>query len=89
MAEPTNHGGVTHEMARRAEHDARVNAIRNAHAGAGQREHEKILHDTHKLHQGNEFTSHGNKHGAGHHWREGSAAEERGESAAERRREGD
>jgi hypothetical protein len=89
MREPTNHGGHTHEMARVHEHNARVESMRSMHAGVGQREHEKILHDTHKLHQGNEFTSHGNKHGAAHHWREGSAAEERGESRAEREREGD
>ena len=89
MAEPTNHGGHTHEMARRHEHDAGIDAMRNMHAGKGQRDHEKILHETHKLHQG-EYTSHGNKHGAAHHWRdEESPAHERRESAAERRREGE
>jgi len=90
MAEPTNHGGHTHEMARRHEHQANVDAMRNAHAGKGQRDHEKILHETHKLHQGEPFMSHGNKHGAAHHWRdEESPAHERRESAAERRREGE
>ena len=90
MAEPTNHGGHTHEMARRHEHDAGIDAMRNMHAGKGQRDHEKILHETHKLHQGEPFMSHGNKHGAAHHWRdEESPAHERRESAAERRREGE
>ena len=82
MAEPTNHAGVTHEMARVREHSARVEAHRAAHAGGGQQDHERILHDTHKLHQG-PFTSHGNKHGASSHYR----AEH--ESAAEREREGE
>jgi len=90
MAEPTNHGGHTHEMARVREHQANVDAMRNAHAGKGQQDHERILHETHKLHQGNPFTSHGNKHGAAHHWRdEEGPAHERSESAAERRREGE
>ena len=89
MSEPTNHGGHTHEMARVHEHAARVEAHRGVHAGKGQQDHEKILHDTHKLHQGT-FTSHGSKYGAEHHIREGeSAAHERTESAAERRREGE
>jgi len=90
MAEPTNHGGHTHEMARVREHQANVDGMRNAHAGKGQQDHERILHETHKLHQGNPFTSHGNKHGAAHHWRdEEGPAHERSESAAERRREGE
>jgi hypothetical protein len=89
MAEPTNHGGHTHEMARVHEHQANVDAMRNMHAGKGQQDHEKILHETHKLHQG-PYTSHGNKHGAAHHWRdEESPAHERTESAAERKREGE
>jgi hypothetical protein len=72
MAEPTNHGGHTHEMARRHESDARIESIRDKHAAHhGHREHEQILHDTHKLHNG-DYTSHGNKHGAAHHWREGN-----------------
>ena len=66
MKEPTNHAGHTHEMARRAEHDARVEGHRAVHAGKGQGDHERILHETHKLHQG-PFTSHGNKHGESHH----------------------
>ena|SRR6516164_122050 len=82
MAEPSNHAGVTYEMARTREHSARVEAHRAAHAGGGQQDHERILHDTHKLHQG-PFTSHGNKHGASSHYR----AEH--ESAAEREREGE
>jgi hypothetical protein len=51
------------------------------------------LHDTHKLHQGNEFTSHGNKHGESSHYREeASEGHSRdpgkfmAEEAAERRR---
>jgi hypothetical protein len=73
MKEPTVHGGHTHERARRAESDARINAIRNAHSGVGQKDHERILHETHKLHQsdGDGYSSHGNKHGASHHLREG------------------
>ena len=70
MKEPTNHAGHTHEMSRRHESNSRVESIRNAHAGAGQKDHEKILHETHKLHQGT-FVSHGNKHGESHHIREG------------------
>ena len=92
MAEPTNHGGVMHEKARRDEHAARVERHRAAHAGGGQRDHEKILHETHKLHQGEPFTSHGDKHGAASHWRrdgEESPAHERSESKAEREREGE
>jgi len=69
MKEPTNHAGHTYEPARHAEHAARVESIRSAHAGHGQADHERILHDTHKLHQGT-FTSHGNKHGESHHIRE-------------------
>ena len=94
MAEPTNHGGVTHEMARTHEHNARVERHRAAHAGGGQRDHEKILHETHRLHQGDGFVSHGDKHGAASHWRReaergDTAAHERTESAAERKREGE
>ena len=89
MKEPTNHGGHTYEMARTREHSARVEAHRAAHAGGGQQDHERILHDTHKLLQG-PYTSHGNKHGAAHHWRgEEGPAHERTESEAERRREGE
>ena len=89
MSEPTNHAGHTHEMARRHEHDARVEGHRAVHAGKGQMDHERILHETHKLHQG-PFTSHGNKHGESHHIREGeSASHERHESKAERAREGE
>ena len=69
-SEPTNHAGHTHEMARTHEHAANVEAMRNAHAGKGQQDHQKILHESHKLHQG-PYTSHGNKHGAAHHWRDG------------------
>ena len=85
MAEPTNYGGHTHEMARRKEHDARVEGHRAVHTGrgGGQRDHERILHDTHKLHQGDGFVSHGNKFGESVHYR----AEH--ESAAEREREGE
>jgi hypothetical protein len=93
MAEPTNHGGVTHEVARRREHDARVEGHRAVHAGKGQGDHEKILHDTHKLHQGGGFVSHGNKHGEAHHYREEAGeghsrdpAKFMREEAAERRR---
>ena len=92
MAEPTNHGGVTHDMARTKEHMARVEGHRAVHAGRGQRDHEKILHDTHKLHQG-PYTSHGNKYGASAHYREeageGHSRDPRKfmrEEAAERRR---
>ena len=70
MAEPTNHAGVTHEMARRREHDARVEGHRAVHAGKGQGDHERILHDTHKLHQGDGHYSHGNKFGESSHYRE-------------------
>ena len=83
MAEPTNHAGHTHEMARRVESDARIAGHRAVHAGGGQRDHEKILHDTHKLHQHGAVVSQ-SKHGASHHWREGEH-----ESAAERKREGE
>jgi len=93
MAEPTNHGGHTHEMARVHEHAARVEAHRGVHAGKGQRDHEKILHESHKLHQGEPFTSHGNKHGEAHHFREEAGeghsrepAKFMREEAAERRR---
>ena len=91
MVEPTNHGGRMHEVARRDEHAARVERHRAAHAGGGQRDHEKILHETHRLHQGDGFVSHGDKHGAASHWRRGeeSPAHERGESKAEREREGE
>ena len=92
MAEPTNHAGHTHEMARRAEHDARVEGRRAVHAGKGQQDHVKILHESHKLHQG-AFTSHGNKHGEAHHYREEAGeghsrdpAKFMREEAAERRR---
>jgi hypothetical protein len=51
------------------------------------------LHETHKLHQGDGFVSHGDKHGAASHWRDSergdTPAHERTESAAERRREGE
>ena len=70
MKEPTNHGGVTHEMARRREHDARVEGHRAVHAGKGQGDHQRILHDTHKLHQGDGHYSHGNKFGESSHYRE-------------------
>ena len=93
MAEPTNHAGVTHEMARVHEHSARVERHRAAHAGGGQRDHERILHDTHKLHQGSGFVSHGNKYGASAHYREEASeghsrdpAKFMREEAAERRR---
>ena len=92
MAEPTNHGGHTHDMARTKEHMARVEGHRAVHAGRGQQDHEKILHDTHKLHQG-PYTSHGNKYGASAHYREeageGHSRDPRKfmrEEAAERRR---
>jgi hypothetical protein len=67
-SEPTNHAGHTHEMARRHEHNARVEAHRSVHAGKGQQDHE--MHESHKLHQGS-YSSHGNKHGEAHHYREG------------------
>ena len=93
MKEPTNHAGHTHEMARRHERDARVEGHRAVHAGKGQGDHERILHDTHKLHQGAPFTSHGNKHGEAHHYREEAGeghsrepAKFMAEEAAERRR---
>ena len=93
MKEPTNHGGPTHEMARRRESDARVEGHRAVHAGKGQGDHERILHDTHKLHQGSGFVSHGNKYGASAHYREEASeghsrdpAKFMREEAAERRR---
>jgi len=93
MKEPTNHGGHTHEMARRRESDARVEGHRAVHAGKGQGDHERILHDTHKLHQGSGFVSHGNKYGASAHYREEASeghsrdpAKFMREEAAERRR---
>ena len=93
MAEPTNHAGHTHEMARAAEHAARVEGHRAVHAGKGQKDHERILHDTHKLHQGSGFVSHGNKYGASAHYREEASeghsrdpAKFMREEAAERRR---
>ena len=103
MAEPTNHAGHTHDMARRHEHDARVEATRGIHTGKQMDGHERILHETHKLHQHDGHISHGSKHGESHHIREGGAlragessrelgdtpAHERSESKAERRREGE
>ena len=68
MKEPTNHGGHTHSGERQAAQGARIAAFRGVHAGGGQRDHAKILHESHKLHQGT-FTSHGNKHGESHHIR--------------------
>ena len=72
MKEPTNHAG--HTYGGNAAHDARVNATRSLHTGSagGQHGHEKILHETHKLHQrpGAHY-SHGSKHGESHHIREG------------------
>ena len=70
MKEPTNHGGHTYGPGRAAGQAKRVEGFRGVHAGGGQRDHEKILHETHKLHQG-PFTSNGNKHGEAHHVREG------------------
>jgi len=69
MKEPTNHGGHTYDMSKTAAHHANVEKLRAGHAGLGQQDHEKILHDSHKLHQGT-FMSHGNKHGESHHLRE-------------------
>ena len=93
MAEPTNHAGHTHEMARRSESDARIERHRGSHDDHAMGKHERILHDTHKLHQGHEPVSQ-SKHGASHYIRAGegeageeSPAHERRESAAERRRE--
>jgi hypothetical protein len=95
MKEPTNHGGHTHEMARRAEHDARVAGHRAVHTGrgGGQQDHERILHDTHRLHQGDGHYSHGNKFGESSHYREEAGeghsrepAKFLAEEAAERRR---
>jgi hypothetical protein len=40
------------------------------HAGGGQRDHERILHDTHRLHQTDGHYSHGNKYGESVHYRE-------------------
>jgi len=92
MKEPTNHGGHTYEMGKTAAHNSNVDRMRSAHAGLGQGDHEKILHDTHKLHQG-PYTSHGNKYGASAHYREeageGHSRDPRKfmrEEAAERRR---
>lgn len=66
--EPTNHGG--HTYGGHAAHNARVESMRNAHAGHGQQDHERILHDTHKLHQNpGQHVSHGNKHGESSHYR--------------------
>jgi hypothetical protein len=63
------------------------------HAGGGQRDHERILHDTHRLHQGDGHYSHGNKHGESVHYREEAGeghsrepAKFMAEEAAERRR---
>jgi hypothetical protein len=92
MSEPTNHGGHTYSGVMQGQHVARVERHRAAHAGGGQRDHEKILHETHRLHQGDGFVSHGDKHGAASHWRrdgEEGAAHERRESKAEREREGE
>ena len=96
MSEPTNHGGHTHGMHHAAAHNARVEATRSVHTGSagGQQGHEKILHETHRLHQSSEpHFSHGNKHGESHHLRDSergdTPAHERSESAAERKREGE
>jgi hypothetical protein len=78
MREPTNHAGHTYDKGRAAEHVRNVEGMRSRHAGLGQKDHERILHETHKLHQGT-FTSHGNKHGESHHIREEAAERRRGE----------
>jgi len=73
MSEPTNHGGHTHDMMHTREHQRNVESLRNAHAGRGQHDHEKILHETHKLHQTGNYNEHGNSiHGEAHHHRMGS-----------------
>jgi len=70
MKEPTNHAGHTYDMGKTHAHSANVEAMRNAHAGKGQHAHQKILHETHKLHQTGDFNAHGNsKHGEAHHYR--------------------
>ena len=51
MKEPTNHAGHTHELGRRHESDARIERMRGSHDDHSMGQHEKILHDTHKLHQ--------------------------------------
>ena len=84
MKEPTNHAGHTYDKARGAEHNRNVERMRGAHAAHhGYRDHEQILHETHKLHNG-DFTSHGNKHGASSYLRRD---EERGERGGGRREE--
>ena len=45
MAEPTNHGGHTHEMARRHESDARIESIRDKHAAHHWRDEESPAHE--------------------------------------------
>src|SRR5215472_2179001 len=89
MKEPTNHAGHTYDKGRHAEHAARVERMRAAHGvGEGAADyhmgHERVLHETHKLHQGT-FTSHGNKHGESHHLRSEAKAE--GETEAFERKE--
>ena len=79
MKDPSNHNGPTGDMARTREHQGNVERMRGAHAAHhGYREHEKILHDTHKLHNG-DYTSHGNKHGEAHHVRQERQAQTEGE----------
>src|SRR6516225_7411648 len=66
--EPTNHGGHTYSGVMQAAHTAAVEHMRGMHAGKGQMDHEKILHQTHKLHQGGDHNVLGSsKHGAEHH----------------------
>lgn len=72
MEAPSNHAGHTYEMARRHEHDRRVEATRGLHTGKQMHGHERILHETHKLHQHDGHISHGTKHGEAHHVREES-----------------
>jgi hypothetical protein len=81
MAEPTNHAGHTHAMSRRHESDARIERHRSSHDDHSMGKHEKILHETHKLHQHGAVVSQ-SKYGASHYLREH-------ESKAERKAEGE
>ncbi|HKD77903.1 MAG TPA: hypothetical protein VKB76_20520 [Ktedonobacterales bacterium] len=70
MKEPTNHGGHTYGGKHQAAHQSNVEHMRAMHAGRGQADHERILHETHKLHQTGNYNEHGNsKHGESHHIR--------------------
>jgi hypothetical protein len=73
MSEPTNHAGHTYGMHNTHAHNARVEATRGIHTGKQMDGHERILHETHKLHQTDGHFSHGTKHGESHHVREETA----------------